>query len=474
MKIVILLISVSILLLQLSACNEEHKPRLAPKSQTNSSETTGRLASSSSKEDIKIDSNKKNWSIPVKQLSDVEYPDNPDISIRHKLYDQAVYSSLEIKKLDGGSYTFVKIPANEQTDTLILPNIHVMEWIPLAPKWLQSDEYLSYVALINQEWNRHQVRFYPGQFELRGGRESEKITRVDLARNCLNAYLWEFIIYAEEDGETKPYYHSWFNFPKDLYADLFKQRNGIDYARYREPLENWLEPENKPINLDLLREVEREQELVFQSHNDALYPLLGERKKKSVNIIYPPKATKIQDFLTDKTRYATFTPPGFYNKKTPRVTELSRFAQLEKVIQRKITGKNPSKTPSQELELVFKRSTDGSLMRWVIGGLEFSKIPQRSLEALHQGWQMSMGIANHSFYESYEEQQANPSGNNPFYALLLDEKGHWLDSHKIGIDGPLFHFDQADSQRLHLWVLSFERHSFVGHFSFNVENATLR
>lgn len=54
---------------------------------------------------------------------------------------------------------------------------------------------------------------------------------------------------------------------------------------------------------------------------------------------------------------------------------------------------------------------------------------------------MPMGIANHTFYQEYEKCIENPSNTNPFYALLLTGDGKFLDSHLIGIDGPLMHLD---------------------------------
>ena len=49
--------------------------------------------------------------------------------------------------------------------------------------------------------------------------------------------------------------------------------------------------------------------------------------------------------------------------------------------------------------------------------------------------------------------------------VLLDENGKWLDSHTIGIDGPLLHLDENDPTLLHVWLLSFERHALVGHYT---------
>jgi len=49
--------------------------------------------------------------------------------------------------------------------------------------------------------------------------------------------------------------------------------------------------------------------------------------------------------------------------------------------------------------------------------------------------------------------------------MLTTENYQWLDSHKIGIDGPVMHWDGDDPNLLHVWLLSFERHTMVGHYT---------
>jgi len=408
---------------------------------------------------------KKQWSTPIQQLSLKEYPDNPDWDSRHSDYDAIAYQQIDIKKEKDGSYTFIGLPANEKTDTLFIPSVKIMEWMPMAPNWVLEDEYMTRIAVLNQEWNRHQVRFAANEVQFVGGKEQYKITRVDLARNCLNAYLWELIFYAEdEDGTVHPYYHGWFNFPKELYAQLFNERNpSLDYEEFRAAMENWETPKHEPFDLTKLRTIEKEEIINFSSKNTALYPIVAERKRKQPNIVHPKEVATINDFLTDATRFATFSPPGFYDTQKPAKTELSRFAALEKVLLRQTVAKNSTKDVCTELEFQFRRSTDNSLMHLVIGGLNLENFEQLPLEKTAKGWQMPMGIANHSFYESYEKQQAFPATENPYFAVLLDEKGNWLDSHTIGVDGPLFHFDEQDENKLHFWLLSFERHAFVNH-----------
>ena len=75
-----------------------------------------------------------------------------------------------------------------------------------------------------------------------------------------------------------------------------------------------------------------------------------------------------------------------------------------------------------------------------------------------------MGIGNHPFYEDCNSHCQLSSKENPYFGVLLDNEGNWLDSHAVGIDGPLLHLDKNNPNILHVWLLSFERHALVGHY----------
>ena len=412
---------------------------------------------------------KTSYSAQIREMKDNEYPDNPDISIRHALDGQFSHTEVHIQKTVNGSFDFVFLPGNFESDTLIIPAVNVMEYMPSAPEWIKGDKDLTYLAIVNQEWNRQQVKFLEGQFLLKGkSKESTLIKRVDLARNCLNAYLWEIIGYAEkEDGSLAPAYHGWFNFPKDLYAQLFEKRNDLKYSEYQASLEEWVDPVNRMVDFEELRDEIDEEVLAFQNLNDRLYPLTGERKKKSRNIIYPKNATSINDFLNDSTQFATFSIPGYYNTKDPRATQLSRIANLRSAKLLKVESLNSKGQLLSELELVFQNEGSDDQLIFTIGGIDFDKIDSLTIDTHQKGYQMPMGISNHSFYETYDQMLKNTSYENPFYALLTDEKGYFVDSHAVGIDGPLLWIDK-NSGLLHLMILSFERHAFVGHYAFQL------
>jgi hypothetical protein len=413
---------------------------------------------------IKDKKYQNSYSIPVQEYSDASYPHNPDISVQSKLAGSFSNALLELHYNGDSLLNFIFHPTNFMSDTILLKNVNVYEWIPYAPTWLSTDEYLMSIALINQEWNRVQVKFDKNQFEMRGKNiQKDLITRVDIANNCLNAGLWEIICFTNEDGVEKPITHGWFDFPMDLYAHLFEKRNTIPVKNFKPFLRNWSDTESKEVNLEVLRKVNQTTEVQYLNRSNEYYPIKGERLKKLSNIITPDTFSLVQHFLSNDTKYANFDAPGIYNRNNPRQTELGRFFNLDKVIYSDVTS--ATKENTTELELIYSDAQHNVNTRMIFGGLKLDKIPTLKYEDLHNGYQISMGISNHSFYESYNTFLENKIEKNPQYAIILSEDGKWLDSHRLGIDGVLFYYDEAIPGELQIMILSFERHSFVGKYS---------
>ncbi len=414
---------------------------------------------------------KDEYEVVVVELNDDDYPDNPDIGYTSDMYGKIAHSDLILKKKGNGHFEITILPGNAQSDTIIMNDVDIDSYLPNTPEWVRKDEYLTYLGIINQEWNRQQVRYPKGKgyWEVKGdGYEAKHLVRLDLARNCLNSGLWELIFVAEEDnGEKKTYYHGWFTFPMDLYASLFEDETGLKWTDYQDGMVDWKEPERKFINFDVLRSRMAEMETGVKNLNDQYYPLTGARVKKEKNIIHPRNHQKIQDFLSDETVYATFSPPGFYNTKDPRKTFLSLLNRFNGGAIFQVENNNASSDSTLiEIELRFSNPDGSKKHRIVFGGIDLALIPTLSMQNHNGGFKMPMGIANHAFYETYERCLDNQVLRNPYYALVVDDKDLWLDSHSLGIDGPLIFWDEEYPGLLHVMILSFERHSFVGHFTF--------
>lgn len=413
----------------------------------------------------------KTWVSPLQELDDNQYPDNPDIGRSHSKILEIKLDSIYFAQTSDSLFSITMMTENG-SDTISFSALSLLEFIPTIQERFKSNDYLSQITVVNQEWNRNQVRFNEEHFSATE-HELEKITRIDIARNCLNTYLWEVAAYANEEDKSKGYYHGWFSFPKELFSTLFQRRNGQEFKKYASALEEWVDPENKKIPLNDLRELLSEKVVEFTNHNEEEYLKVGERDKKYQNIIYPKNTTKIQDFLTDSTLFATFTPPGFYNTKDPRVTYLSRLASPDSLISRQITCKGLCNDTLQEIEIVFNLGDSTKQTSLVLSGINLKDIPVLAAEQVNKGWQSSMGFGNHTFYETYEHSQYCKVATNPYFAYLSDENGMWIDSHKIGIDGPLLYLDEQNSNLLHVLILSFERHAIVGHYSFELTSLNI-
>lgn len=402
-------------------------------------------------------------SFEIKNLSDEEYPENPDIGYRSTKYQNNYFQDGIIQRTKD-SLIFNLQFYTKSKDTISIKSINLSEFIPTIPDAIKSDNYLSLLSCVNQEWNRNQVKFEDGEFST----TVPNIARIDVARNCLNAYLWEIIIYIEEDGKTVPYTHGWFDFPHALYAELFEIKNNKPFKIYANFLENWVDPESKKVNLSSLRTVIDTINIQFSDKSDAMYPLAAARLKKRKEIIQPVNFKTMKDLQSDSTLFATFSPPGKYNKKDPRKTELGRLNQLKEATILKVYSPISQDT-LYEVSLQFQHKTNGTRTSLVIGGLDFKQFPILSNKNANDGWKHSMGIGNHTFYETYKVHNETIAKNNPYYALLMDTDGKWLDSHKVGIDGPIFHFEDEGRKFLNLWLLSFERHALVGHYALKIK-----
>ncbi|MAP01261.1 MAG: hypothetical protein CMD01_00380 [Flavobacteriales bacterium] len=406
----------------------------------------------------------------IKELTDQEYPDNCDIESRSDLWDKYNHSLFQVVRNDSLNFTVRILPENEFSDTITFKNINLLSWIPTIPNHIVEDPYLVDIGIINAEWNRQQVRFNKGEFYMSSdNEESTKTVRVDLARNCLNSYAWEVITYTEDSGNMKSMYHGWFDFPKELYRELFDEVNNgkLTFDQYRDHLELYKDPKKQVINLSVLREVEKETEVSFSDFRMQSYPLTGARKSKYKNIVCPASPILINDMLNDSTTYSTFQWPGFYDTSDPRPSTLSMLGIPKKVLVRETVSKNSVKDKCYEFDLSFARNTDTSyITRIVIGGILPTDLQQMPIENYNNGIKKPMGIGNHGFYEHVDYASSHSSAENPYYGFVLDDNGKWVDSHFFGVDGPILHLDETDEGLLHFWLLSFERHAMVAHLTF--------
>ncbi len=403
--------------------------------------------------------------IPIEEVSLSEYPDDP--STKSMYYSMYGDRELILKKLDDSHFDFIFTSKNPNVATITLRNIDMSLIIPATPEWIQGQTNLEIIALSDREWNRQQVRFKPDspEVEIKGGNglEAERIVSIELARNCLNAGLCELLLYTKEYNKKSLYYQGWFTFPLGHYKKIFENLNNTSYWRHWYRLEHWLDPAGTHVNLSGLRDVISEKEINVDRLPNEQIIVAGEQKNKS-KLLKAPGVNCWGDFCeVPEVKFASFIKPGRYSNEHPWDNEYERIATIEKGTLRKI--KSPSVNEElDEIELVFRSSRNNEPQKLVISGIKIDELPQIPEHRYPEGLYMPMGISVPPFYQDYEELIKTPPYLQPYFALLLDKQGDWINHHEVAIDGPVIHRDAQDPNKLHLYLLSYERHSLVGHF----------
>ena len=82
------------------------------------------------------------------ELSDTEYPDNPDVMVRHDKYVSSVMESIEFIE-SGDKFDLVIYPTNEGDDIVRMNGIAMMEFMPTIPHCAKDDEYMSLISIVN-------------------------------------------------------------------------------------------------------------------------------------------------------------------------------------------------------------------------------------------------------------------------------------------------------------------------------------
>ena len=167
-------------------------------------------------------------------------------------------------------------------------------------------------------------------------------------------------------------------------------------------------------------------------------------------------------------QFASFIPPGRYSVDVPRNTKYGRLDRFEKAILRRIQSP-ATKEPLSELELIFSSSKQPGMCRFFVSGFEFAALPRLPIHEYPRGLYLPMGIGTPPFFQMYNELQQHPPHLGPYVSVLLDETGGWIDHHAIGIDGPVMHLDEKDPGLLHVYLLSYERHTLIAHLVIRVD-----
>lgn len=338
---------------------------------------------------------------------------------------------------------------------------------PSMPEWTKQDEGLQRIALTDRQWNRQQVRFDAGSpnIEVTGGDgfEKEHLFSGELAKNCLNAGMWEVLLFLKEGSGKTMYYQGWFTFPLGQYRRLWEQQTGLPYWRHWYYLEHWADPAGTVVPMAKLRRVSAEWEPPTKFDPAERVFAAGEQTRKRRTSMARNVVHWRDIYDGHPIQFAAFIPPGRYSVSHPRDTQYWRLAHFEKAILRTIVS--PAVDSSlTELELVFNSGKEDGICRFFVSGFDLNALPQLARMDYPKGMYMPMGIGVPSFNQSYEDLLRKDPRKSPYVSVLLDAQDRWIDHHSVGIDGPVLYRDDQDPMVLHVLLLSYERHSLVGHF----------
>jgi uncharacterized membrane protein YdjX (TVP38/TMEM64 family) len=403
--------------------------------------------------------------VGIREYTNAEYPEDPAGRSLH--FGQYDGRRLTLVKKDATHFDFVFESDNPRVARVVFRDVDASLMTPGLPEWTKGDEGLVRIALTDRQWNRQQVRFgSPGtpHVEVTGGDgwEKEHLHSAELAKNCLNAGLWEVLLFTKEGGDKALYYQGWFTFPLGHYKDLFEHNTGLPYWEHWYYLEHWFDPAGTPVPMSKLREVVSEREVKATFDKEERVKAAGEQARKRRTTVGPNIITWGDFYDGRKIRFASFIPPGRYSLNHPWKNEYRRVDRFDRAVLRKI--KSPARgTTLHELELVFSSTKREGTSRFFVSGFDLSALPRLPVKGYPKGLYMPMGIGVPPFFQSYEELEKSPPHRSPYVSVLLGERDRWLDHHGFAIDGPVLHRDDKDPGLLHVYLLSYERHSLIAH-----------
>jgi hypothetical protein len=389
--------------------------------------------------------------IPVKPDIPSGYPDRVgrfEAPLRQDL------ASLQLTGLGQGRYA---LRFSSGTEVPALPEIDLRPFIPRVPLLAKGDPSLTRIALIQRELNRNQTRYpAPGRPET-----------VFVANNCLKSGLWEIGLDRKDSQGALTYYHGWFTFPKAEYAQLFETLNGVPYSAVAADLDNYPKLDGLSVPLAKMRLVVRDVPLpAVDTHLGEPVDQFSEQARKAKLILAPAVRTYGDWSAPDRQPVVTakFSEPGFYDSKDPVRFDLAWLAHPSEAHWRWVRSPQfPDEFPEIEL-----RYANG--YRLLLADARLTDLPARGAkpgdeaDLLH----LTFGIGTPEIYASPEERARELETERPAYLFLLDANGNHLDNHHVGVDRIYLWRESGNPDRLHLYLVGYERIALVSHLSLAV------
>ncbi len=406
--------------------------------------------------------------IAIAEYSSKTYPDNPAILSDHHNHNRYSYQQVILKKIKGSHFTFILVPANKKSATIRIENIDVSLMTPSIPSWIKNDPNLIRIALTDRQWNRQQVSFAPSgaHINIKGGDGFQKQHTIDveLAKNCLNAGLWEILLYNKEGGRKKLYYQGWFTFPLGYYKQLFENNTYLSYLKHWYYLEHWFDPQNTVVPLNKLRHVISSQKLNLKFDPKESVIARGEQINKKKGIITKNPINTFQDYYKNSVKFSTFVPPGIYRKDKPWS---NKYYLIEKPVQATLNSIVSPAYPNKILQEIVITYLDkkGKKISFYLSGIDLNTLPKLDINHYNQGNLYLMGIGTAPLEETYSHLVQHPPNKSAIFSVLLTQTNEWINHHDVAIDGAIVFLDKYNSNQLHLYLVSYERQAVISHYT---------
>jgi len=280
--------------------------------------------------------------VPITEYGNAQYPEDPaHLSIHYGNYNGR---KLTLVQKDATHFDFVLTPLHPYIAKVEIRNVDVSLMTPSLPAWAKEDAGLRRIALTDRQWNRQQVRFDAGSphIEITGGDGIEKanIYSVELAKNCLNAGLWEILLFERDKGDKALYYHDWFTFPLGHYKSIFEHNTGFAYWRDWYFLEHWSDPTGTKVPLEKLRKVVEEHEVPAKfDRNEPVIGADGRHPRLERLLRWPRRATgflrSARKVQCERTARHSVHPVGSLRESDPAQDSVTRH---ERTARRTGTG----------------------------------------------------------------------------------------------------------------------------------------
>ncbi len=359
------------------------------------------------------------------------------------------YDTLELARRAQGHYD-VRLLPGEAAPQLRDADLRLL--VPRVPRLARGDEALTRLALIQREFNRNEVHnSLPGGLDF------------SIANNCLERGLWEVKLARSEAGKTVTIFHAWLNLPKEEYARLFREANGLDYEVYDKLFASYPGVGGFAVPLTALRAVKSERELSsLEVHaGDPLDRLTEQRGKTK---LLKTEVPTYGDFTVPGRQPITtakFVAPGVYDPADTMRFDLTWLAHPSRILWREASSPNvPGAFP--EIEIDYENG-----YRILIADTKLADLPARREVPPTEADVLKLvcGIGTPIIHAPAAERAAEISEDRPRYLMILDTQGNHVDNHLAGVDGVYAWREAGEPGRLHLWLVGYERIALVSHLS---------